>query len=546
MKRIYAYLTKYFEQIFWYFKVFRNVFKSLFDRVLIVILLCLLFFSSSLFCQNAIKDKEVSFILKEIKHLQVFDENKALNLLNETLVYEQKLPDSLLVKLYDIAGSLYASQETYDYALNYYNSELLLQKKINSEDRFITLKNIGNIYYNLGKDDVAKKYWSEALEGYKKKRFPKIYALYNNLAILEEKAGNYQGAKRIYTDALNQSIKLSDDKGKFNAYQNLGIVSFKLSEFESALDYSFKAKHIAAQFKGQNDMAKILYNLGYLYYNLPAKNKDSAEYYLNKSFLLSKNFKYPSIQKASSETLIKLYEDERRYELANFYLHQAKIIRDDELDKMTNKQIGKIEFRYKQKLKEEIDISQHKRKNLIYFIFLLILVASCIILFLIYKLQKIKLTKTRLENALLLERLEERNKEITQKSLEVLHVNGILDVAKRKLTDLKGKSELKIQIVSILNEIKSSQKGLNFEEFEKILKETHKDFYRKLIELYPDLSRTDLKLSAFLRLNLSTKDISALTGQSQNSINIARHRLRKKLKLQDHENMINFLIGITN
>jgi hypothetical protein len=86
----------------------------------------------------------------------------------------------------------------------------------------------------------------------------------------------------------------------------------------------------------------------------------------------------------------------------------------------------------------------------------------------------------------------------------------------------------KPQITSILNEIKTSQKVLNLEEFEKIFTDTHKDFYKKLIELYPHLSRTDLKLSAFLRLNLSTKDISAITGQSQNSINIARHRLRKK------------------
>jgi hypothetical protein len=37
------------------------------------------------------------------------------------------------------------------------------------------------------KDDTAKKYWSEAIAGYKKYGYPKIYILYNNLAILQEK-----------------------------------------------------------------------------------------------------------------------------------------------------------------------------------------------------------------------------------------------------------------------------------------------------------------------------------------------------------------------
>lgn len=539
-------VTKYFMQIFGDFKIFHLNYNLLIFRYLNTRFLCFLYlFSCSVaFCQNTVESKRVSLILGDIKRLQHTDENKALNLLNEALNDEKKLPDTLLIRLYDTAGMFYNSQEVYDYALNYYNSALFLQKKLNSQDQYITLKNIGNVYYSLGKNSTAKKYWLEALNGYKKNHSPKIYVLYNNLAILEETSGNYDNAKKMYENALASSIKLNDNKGRIMAYQNLGIVSFKLKELKEALNFFFQAKTIATEYKEQDDLAKTFYNLGYLYSSEPAKNEDSAVYYLNKSFLLSKNIKNTNIQKLSAETLIKLYEEDHKIESANFYLHQAKLISDAELHKMTDKQVRKVEFKYQQKLKEELNISKQKRKNWIYFTSFFILVTSCIILFLIYKLQKIKLIKTGLENELLLKKLEERNKEITKKSIEVLHTNEILDVTKRKLTGLKGKPELKTQVTSILNEIKSSQKVLNLEEFEKVFQDTHQDFYKKLIELHPDLSRTELKLSALLRLNLSTKDISAITGQSQNSINIARHRLRKKVKLQEHESIINYLINI--
>lgn len=548
MKKRKALITKSYKRKKRYFKIFHNIINCLFISVLrvdfkrVFYCACCLLSGTLLFSQNTAETKKVVSILKEIRIVQNNDEEKALNLLNEALVYEKKLPDSLLIKLYDTAGELYLFREIYDQALNYYHSELLLQKKIKSTDQYITLKNIGNVYYNVGKDSMAKKYWTEAIAGYKKYGFPKIYILYNNLAILEEKAENYDAVKKIYGDALASSTKMNDHKGKIMAYQNLGIVSFKQKEFKEALAFSFHAKKIAIQFKEHNDLARLYYNLGCFYYKSPIQNKDSAEYYMKQSFLLSKKYRYMDIQKASSQALIQQYEDERKYELANFYLHHLAKLNEEELNRATDKQISRVEFKYKQMLKQEVLISDQKTKKWIYFISFFILIAGCIILFLIYKLQKIKLIKTGLENQLLLEKLDERNREITKKSIEVLHTNEILDVTKRKLTDLKEMPGSKPQITSILNEIKTSQKVLNLEEFEKIFTDTHKDFYKKLIELYPHLSRTDLKLSAFLRLNLSTKDISAITGQSQNSINIARHRLRKKLNLKEDENIINYLI----
>ena len=58
---------------------------------------------------------------------------------------------------------------------------------------------------------------------------------------------------------------------------------------------------------------------------------------------------------------------------------------------------------------------------------------------------------------------------------------------------------------------------------------------------YTKLLRNEKKLCAFLRLNMTTKEISAITYQSVNSITVARSRLRKKLGIDKDENLIAYL-----
>jgi DNA-binding CsgD family transcriptional regulator len=75
-------------------------------------------------------------------------------------------------------------------------------------------------------------------------------------------------------------------------------------------------------------------------------------------------------------------------------------------------------------------------------------------------------------------------------------------------------------------------------EFEMRFQQVHQDFYRKLHETYPDLTPNEIKICAFLKLNMTTKDISAITFQSVKSIQIARTRLRKRMGIERDENLV--------
>ena len=113
----------------------------------------------------------------------------------------------------------------------------------------------------------------------------------------------------------------------------------------------------------------------------------------------------------------------------------------------------------------------------------------------------------------------------------------------KKLDMSEGSPNSKI-IQSVISELEQTSNTDTWKEFEVRFQNVHVDFYKKLGEQFPDLTPNELKLCAFMRLNMSTKEISAITYQSQNSITVARSRLRQKLGVTRDENLINFLSQI--
>ena len=122
-------------------------------------------------------------------------------------------------------------------------------------------------------------------------------------------------------------------------------------------------------------------------------------------------------------------------------------------------------------------------------------------------------------------------------------VNEMVLMIAEKLRKMElSDGSLNAQIVqSIISELERTSNPDNWKEFEVRFQQVHTDFYKKLGDQFPDLTPNELKLCAFLRLNMSTKEISSITYQSQNSIMVARSRLRQKLGITKDENLITFL-----
>jgi len=149
-----------------------------------------------------------------------------------------------------------------------------------------------------------------------------------------------------------------------------------------------------------------------------------------------------------------------------------------------------------------------------------------------------------LENQNLEKDLEMKNKELTTNVMYLITKNELIHDISKRLFQLK--SHIKKENVNSLQRIIFDlQAGMDkdvWEEFELRFQQVHLDFYKKLKESYPELTPGDIKLCAFLRLNMTSKDISAITHQNIKTVEAARGRLRKKLNLTNTEvNLYTFL-----
>ena len=79
-------------------------------------------------------------------------------------------------------------------------------------------------------------------------------------------------------------------------------------------------------------------------------------------------------------------------------------------------------------------------------------------------------------------------------------------------------------------------------DFEMIFRQMHGGFYEKLLEKCPDLTKTELQVCALLRLNLTSKDISRLVNISSSTVDLIRHKIRKKIGLDQKESLTSYLI----
>ena len=96
--------------------------------------------------------------------------------------------------------------------------------------------------------------------------------------------------------------------------------------------------------------------------------------------------------------------------------------------------------------------------------------------------------------------------------------------------------------------IKIIDKNLNNEDdwafFEEAFNNADKDFLKKVKAKHPSLTPNDLKLCAYLRLNLSSKEIAPLLNISYKSVEVKRYRLRKKMGLPHESSLTNYILEI--
>lgn len=153
-----------------------------------------------------------------------------------------------------------------------------------------------------------------------------------------------------------------------------------------------------------------------------------------------------------------------------------------------------------------------------------------------------------LRNAALQNEMNHRNRELANTTLNLVHKTKILTNLKEQLGSLlqTGKEHdhkyLVSQLIRKINkEIKNEQHQQAFNTY---FDDVHQDFILRLKETYPALTPKELRLCAYLRMNLSSKEIAPLMNISVRGLEISRYRLRKKLNIDHEVNLTDFILSL--
>lgn len=146
-----------------------------------------------------------------------------------------------------------------------------------------------------------------------------------------------------------------------------------------------------------------------------------------------------------------------------------------------------------------------------------------------------------IENEKLQQDIEGKNRELAISTMSMIKKNQFLSKLKKDLKNINSIQNIS-SIINIIDRNLNNQDDWKF--FEEAFNNADKDFLKKVKESHPSLTNNDLRLCAYLRLNLSSKDIAPLLNISLSSVEIKRYRLRKKMNLARNEGLTDHLLSL--
>ncbi len=438
------------------------------------------------------------------------DYEKSSELNYEALKILEQQDDKIGIgKAINRIGYVYFEQENYDKALEYYLKSLTIAREIKDQTGIARgLNNVAAIYGN-NKD-------------------------YKNLDLylLEAIKLNKQTGKRLW-EGIN--------------YLNLGVSNREQKNYDSAIFYYNQAEII---FKETNNIPKLAsVYLGFSKYFSDLNDLDKSLYYANQSYNLGKKNKLKKSVYDAAKRLHEIYLEQN--DLINSYKYISVECRmKDSLNiekRMTR--LSQLELLYEFEKSDQEKKLRQQRLDYIY----LIVGTIVIFLFILTIILLAARHRIRAKNAIILKKqleseIDTKNKELTSNVMTLMRKNEILSEIADKLLDIRNeavKEETKSAIKRIAGELHKTTDNEIWDEFEIRFRQVHSDFYDKLIKQFPNLSPSEQRLCAFLRLNMTSKEISEITGQQIKTLEIARSRLRKKLGISNTQvNLVTFLTQI--
>lgn len=430
---------------------------------------------------------------------------------------------------------------------------------------------IAMLHASLRNDDQTLRHYNNALGILEadKKILPETAVrarkviLFNNIAGVYLRRSDHAAALPFFQRAESMNQGSGNARNESALLNNIGICYMEMGRQADAADHFLQALALRKREGDVRGQAQVLNNMGK---NLALQGRfPEAGKLFQEALALGRSIPSAESMAISQESLAQLYDTLGDHEAAFRALRAYTTLNDSLYNGELRNTIARMEndFRRQQERKlhavetRRLDAENARRRTLnvalgVLAFFLLLTT------WLLYRMMRTKVRNAALEqealqlrsNNLELERqglqenLESKDRELAANALFLLKKNELIGHIAEHLLKVKPtfRQEDQRTLQEVVKELQSSLDTNDWQEFEAYFTRVHSSFYGNLQQRFPALTPNERKLCAFLRLNMSTKDISAITHQSVNSITVARSRLRKKLQIEGEEvQLIDFL-----
>lgn len=487
-----------------------------------------------------------------------------------------------------IMGQLFFDQGVFDQALSHHlKAEPYLLTAGDGQRLATHFNQMGRIYYYTSQSQLSLEHYQKALALFERLGDERGRAeTLGNFGHFHEKAAQYDSALHYQQQALAIYQLLDDQTGIAQIYDHIGSIYEDQERYTLALGYFEQSRTLNELTEQHHALSINLNDIGDIHRKTGQYEK--AIYYSKASLEMARKLGQQYQVKSAYRDLAKTYSLKGKYRLAYTYLDSCYALNDQLFDEKTSQQMAQMQTLFDMERKE-LEIAQLESEKALAAIWWAALIGGTSLLtavaVLIVYLQRQQLRKnqkiieqkqhilntqqelaeaerknaklkeqqltTELENQQLRENqlkaeLEAKSKELTSHALHIIQKNEQLTELKTKLNEIRqsegGKSKQLKKLVGMIDYSFNLDK--DWEDFRHVFEQVHQDFFNRLQAQYPDLTASELRLCALLKLNLNSKDIATVMGIAPDSLRIARYRLRKKLQLEQGVNLVSFIMSV--
>lgn len=461
----------------------------------------------------------------------------------------------LLAATYNNIGIIYKAQGQSNTHLAYLDSSLVVCRQhqlTKLENRY--LMNKAYLIFIMGKPNDAI-----ALSLIVVKRFNKPEDIrdkcvaYNNLGIFYRMIGSYDSAMICCKQAAKYAIENGLSLYLADAWCELGYIEQIKHDDKLAIKYIMLADSIYRLTDDHLGRYRVLTFKIDVY----TKNKQYKEALqsVNELIVLANklqnaNWLYEAYKEKA--TLEELQGDVGKA-LKSFKQHLFWL--DSFNTSSNNAKLNELEFKYQIRDKDkqlqilQKDAELHKQRQFLGYSIgvILLLVVLGIALYISIKAKNRKVMAEREKQQLLFqleaqkEEIQLKSRQLTSKALYISERNELLEEL-LKMTKEASKKEVVGDLQTIERKIRTSlTNNKDWEEFKKYFEELNPDYLNRVKQLYTDLTERELRLMAFVKIGLNTKEIANILHVEPNSVKTARYRLKKKFNLDMDTSLEHFL-----